>query len=276
MDIVLLLKAAIMGVVQGLTEFLPISSTGHLILTSYLLGWGGEQVRVFEVVIQVGSILAVVAVFLQRLWQTVLGLPFEQRAQRFAINMVVGCLPAVLAGVLFFDFIKGVLFTPLVVALGFIVGGVAILWVEARHKQQHEQPIQDVDAVGWRAALGVGLIQCLALIPGVSRSGATIIGAMALGFSRRSATEFSFFLAIPMLVGAASYDLYRSRDVLSSTDIPVFVVGTVVSFLAAWVCVKWLLRYVTSHTFVPFAWYRIAFGAFILASAALGWVDWVR
>lgn len=276
MDIVLLLKAAIMGVVQGLTEFLPISSTGHLILTSYLLGWGGEQVRVFEVVIQVGSILAVVAVFLQRLWQTVLGLPFEQRAQRFAINMVVGCLPAVLAGVLFFDFIKGVLFTPLVVALGFIVGGVAILWVEARHKQQHEHPIQDVDAVGWRAALGVGLIQCLALIPGVSRSGATIIGAMALGFSRRSATEFSFFLAIPMLVGAASYDLYRSRDVLSSTDIPVFVVGTVVSFLAAWVCVKWLLRYVTSHTFVPFAWYRIAFGAFILASAALGWVDWVR
>lgn len=274
MDIALLLKAAIMGVVEGLTEFLPISSTGHLILTATLLNWHGEKVKLFEVVIQTGAIMAIVSLYMQRLVQTVVGLPRERVAQRFTGNVLLGFFPAALAGVLFIDVIKGVLFSPLVVAGGFIAGGVVMLWVEARQARQPSQRIDDVDAVSWKDALAVGLIQCLALIPGVSRSGATIIGAMALGFSRKSATEFSFFLAIPMLFGAAAYDLYRNHHLLTMDDLPVFTVGLVVSWLSAWVCVKWLMRYVVSHTFVPFAWYRIGFGLLIVLTASLGWVDW--
>lgn len=275
MDWILLLKAAIMGVVEGLTEFLPISSTGHLILTATLLNWHGEKVKLFEVVIQTGAIMAIVSLYMQRLVSTVVGLPRERVAQRFTGNILLGFFPAALAGVLFIDVIKGVLFSPLVVAGGFIAGGVVMLWVEARQAQQPSQRIDDVDAVSWKDALAVGLIQMLALIPGVSRSGATIIGAMALGFSRKSATEFSFFLAIPMLFGAAAYDIYRNAHLLSTDDIPVFMVGLLVSWLSAWVCVKWLLRYVVSHTFVPFAWYRIVFGLLIVLTASLGWVDWV-
>jgi undecaprenyl-diphosphatase len=274
MDLALLLKAALMGVVEGLTEFLPVSSTGHLILAASLLDLRGEKIKVFEVVIQTGAILAIITLYLQRLVDTVLGLPRQARAQRFTANVLIGFFPAALAGVLFIDVIKGVLFNPLVVALGFIGGGVVMLWVEARQSRQPAQRLDDVDAVHWRDALAVGLIQCLALVPGVSRSGATIIGAMALGFSRRAATEFSFFLAIPMLLGAAVYDLYKHRDLLGLQDLPLFAVGFVVSWLSAWVCVRWLLRYVAQHTFVPFAWYRIAFGGLILATAALGWVDW--
>ncbi len=273
MDVALLLKAAIMGVVEGLTEFLPISSTGHLILTAALLDLTGEKIKVFEVVIQTGAILAVVAVYAQRLRHTLLGLSHDRLAQRFTANVLIGFVPAALAGVLFIDFIKGVLFNPVVVALGFIAGGFVILWAERR--QRHAVPrVDDVDRVGWRDALGVGLIQCTALVPGVSRSGATIIGAMLLGFSRRTATEFSFFLAIPMLFGAAAYDLYKHRSLLSLDDLPLFGVGFVVSWLAAWVCVRWLLRFVTAHTFVPFAWYRIAFGLLVLATAGAGWVNW--
>ena len=274
MDPVLLLKSALMGVVEGLTEFLPISSTGHLILTAALLDWHGEKVKLFEVVIQTGAILAIVSLYLQRLLDTATGLHREPVARRFTANVLIGFFPAALAGVLFIDVIKGVLFNPLVVALGFIVGGVVMLWVEARQARASDHRIDDVDAVRWRDALAVGLIQCLALVPGVSRSGATIIGAMALGFSRRAATEFSFFLAIPMLFGAAAYDLYRHHDLLSWADLPVFGVGLLVSWLSAWVCVKWLLRYVASHTFVPFAWYRIAFGVLVLFTASTGWVNW--
>jgi undecaprenyl-diphosphatase len=274
MDIVLLLKAAVMGVVEGLTEFLPISSTGHLILTSTLLGLEGEKIKVFEVVIQTGAILAIVSLYMQRLLQTVVDLPREARAQRFTGNILLGFFPAALAGVLFIDVIKGVLFNPLVVAISFIAGGVVMLWVEALQAKQPAQRIDDVDTVRWRDALAVGLIQCLALVPGVSRSGATIIGAMALGFSRRAATEFSFFLAIPMLFGAAAYDLYKHRSLLSVDDVPFFAVGLVVSWAAAWVCVKWLMRYVASHTFVPFAWYRIAFGVVVLLTGYTGWVNW--
>jgi undecaprenyl-diphosphatase len=274
MDWILLLKAAIMGVVEGLTEFLPISSTGHLILTATLLNWHGEKVKLFEVVIQTGAIMAIVSLYMQRLVSTVVGLPRERVAQRFTGNILLGFFPAALAGVLFIDVIKGVLFSPLVVAGGFIAGGVVMLWVEARQARQPSQRIDDVDAVSWKDALAVGLIQMLALIPGVSRSGATIIGAMALGFSRKSATEFSFFLAIPMLFGAATYDIYRNAHLLSTDDIPVFTVGLLVSWLSAWVCVKWLMRYVVSHTFVPFAWYRIVFGLLIVLTASLGWVDW--
>lgn len=274
MDLLLLFKAAVMGVVQGLTEFLPISSTGHLILTSTLLGLEGDKIKVFEVVIQTGSILAIISLYMQRLMQTVVDLPREARAQRFTGNILLGFFPAALAGFLFIEFIKGVLFNPLVVATGFIAGGVVMLWVEAVQARRPSQRINDVDEVRWRDALAVGLIQCLALVPGVSRSGATIIGAMALGFSRRSATEFSFFLAIPMLFGAAAYDLYKHRALLSMDDLPFFAVGLVVSWAAAWVCVKWLLRYVATHTFTPFAWYRIAFGVLVLLTAYTGLVNW--
>ena len=275
MDFALLIKAAIMGVVEGLTEFLPISSTGHLILTAALLDMPGEKIKLFEVVIQTGAIMAIVSLYAAKLWETLVGLPTERQAQRFTVNVLVGFFPAALAGVLFIDFIKGVLFNPVVVALGFIVGGLVILWAEYLQKKGTRVHIDEVDRVRWQDALKVGLVQCTALVPGVSRSGATIIGAMLLGFNRKAATEFSFFLAIPMLFGAAVYDIYKNRDLLSTADIPLFVVGLVVSWLSAWVCVKWLLRFVGSHTFVPFAWYRIAFGGLILLTASLGWVDWV-
>ena len=274
MDVVLLLKAAIMGVVEGLTEFLPISSTGHLILTAALLDLSGEKIKLFEVVIQTGAILAIVSLYLGRLWETVLGLPRERTAQRFALNVLIGFFPAALAGFLFIDVIKGVLFNPVVVALGFIVGGLVILWAEHLQRRGARTHVRDVDEVRWSDALKVGLVQCTALVPGVSRSGATIIGAMLLGFNRKAATEFSFFLAIPMLFGAAAYDLYKNHDLITAADLPMFGVGLVVSWLSAWVCVRWLLRFVSSHTFVPFAWYRIAFGALILITAGLGWVDW--
>jgi undecaprenyl-diphosphatase len=219
--------------------------------------------------------MAIVSLYAAKLWETLVGLPTQRQAQRFTLNVLVGFFPAALAGVLFIDFIKGVLFNPVVVALGFIVGGFVILWAEYLQKRGAQVHIDDVDNVRWQDALKVGLVQCTALVPGVSRSGATIIGAMLLGFNRKAATEFSFFLAIPMLFGAAAYDIYKNRDLLSAADIPLFAVGLVVSWLSAWVCVKWLLRFVGNHTFVPFAWYRIAFGGLILLTASLGWVDWV-
>ena len=275
MDTVLLIKAAIMGVVEGLTEFLPISSTGHLILTAALLDMPGEKTKLFEVVIQTGAIMAIVSLYAAKLWQTLVDLPTQRQAQRFTLNVLIGFFPAALAGVLFIDFIKGTLFNPWVVALGFIVGGFVILWAEHLQKKGARVSVDDVDSVGWSDALKVGLIQCVALVPGVSRSGATIIGAMLVGFNRKAATEFSFFLAIPMLFGAAAYDLFKNRDLLSVADLPLFTVGLVVSWLSAWVCVKWLLRFVGNHSFVAFAWYRIAFGGLILLTAAMGWVEWV-
>jgi undecaprenyl-diphosphatase len=274
MDITLLLKAAIMGVVEGLTEFLPISSTGHLILAAALLDMPGEKIKLFEVVIQTGAILAIVSLYATKLWDTLVGLPTQPQARRFTLNVLIGFFPAALAGVLFIDVIKGVLFNPVVVALGFIVGGLVILWAEHLQRRGAQARVDDVDHVRWQDALKVGLVQCTALVPGVSRSGATIIGAMLLGFNRKAATEFSFFLAIPMLFGAAAYDIFKNRELLSTADIPLFAVGLVVSWLSAWVCVKWLLRFVSNHTFVPFAWYRIAFGGLILLTAYTGWVDW--
>ena len=274
MDTALLIKAAIMGVVEGLTEFLPISSTGHLILAAALLDMPGEKIKLFEVVIQTGAIMAIISLYAAKLWQTVVGLPTERQAQRFTLNVLIGFFPAALAGVLFIDFIKGTLFNPLVVALGFIVGGFVILWAEHLQKKGARASVDDVDSVGWSDALKVGLIQCVALVPGVSRSGATIIGAMLVGFNRKAATEFSFFLAIPMLFGAAAYDIYKNRELLSAADLPLFAVGLVVSWLSAWVCVKWLLRFVGNHSFVSFAWYRIAFGGLILLTASMGWVEW--
>ncbi len=275
MDILLLIKAAVMGVVEGLTEFLPISSTGHLILAASLMDMPGERTKLFEVVIQTGAIMAVVSLYIERLWKTVLGLPNDRTAQRFAVNVVVGFLPAAVAGVLFIKTIKEVLFQPLVVAMGFIVGGLVILWAERLQSRGVQSRVTDVDSVSWIDALKVGLIQCTALVPGVSRSGATIVGAMLVGFERKTATEFSFFLAIPMLFGAATYDIYKNHHLLSAADVPMYTVGLLVSWLSAWVCVRWLIRFVERHNLVPFAWYRIGFGLLILLTAKMGWVDWV-
>ena len=275
MDPILLIKAALMGVVEGLTEFLPVSSTGHLILAGTLLGLTGEKVKVFEVVIQTGAILAIVSVYAQRILDTLRGLPAgDAVARRFTANVLIGFLPAAVLGFLFIGVIKSVLFHPFVVAAGFIVGGFIMLWAEARQARGAPVHVETIDDARWTDALKVGLIQCVALIPGVSRSGATIIGDMLVGYSRRAATEFSFFLALPVLLGAATLDLYKNRDLLSLADLPFFATGLIVSWLSAWVCVRWLLRFVSSHTFVPFAWYRIAFGVLIVLTAWGGWINW--
>ncbi len=275
MDLILLLKAAIMGVVEGLTEFIPVSSTGHLILAAALLKMPGEKIKLFEVVIQTGAILAIVSLYAERLWSTVAGLPRgDARAVRFTANVSIGFFPAALLGFLFIGPIKAVLFNPLVVASSFIVGGLVILWAERLQARGARARVEEIDDLRWTDALKVGLVQCVALVPGVSRSGATIIGGMLLGLNRRTATEFSFFLAIPVLFGAAAYDLYKHHHLLTRADIPMFAVGMVTAWLSAWVCVRWLLKFVSTHTFVPFAWYRIVFGGLILLTAWGGWIDW--
>jgi len=235
MDIVLLLKAAVMGVVEGLTEFLPISSTGHLILAGALLGMDDDKAKVFDIAIQTGAILAVIIVYWQKISSTVVALPTQHEARRFAVNVLIAFLPAVVLGLLFGKFIKAHLFTPTVVASTFIVGGFIILWVEGwgrRHSEdaQDAHPndharIVNVESMSPLDALKVGLVQCLAMIPGTSRSGATIIGGMLLGLSRKAATDFSFYLAIPTLIGAGAYSLYKERELLSMADAPVFAVA---------------------------------------------------
>jgi undecaprenyl-diphosphatase len=271
LDTALWIKAAIMGIVEGLTEFLPISSTGHLILTASLLGFTGDKIKVFEIAIQTGAIVAVMIVYWQRLRETMLGLGNDAKAQRFAINVAIAFVPAVVLGLLFGKAIKAHLFTPVVVASTFIIGGFIILWAERRTTTAR---IDSVDDMTRMDALKVGLVQCFAMIPGTSRSGATIIGGMLLGMSRKAATDFSFFLAIPTLIGAGAYSLFKERALLSAADIPLFGVGLVFSFLSAWLCVRWLLRYITSHNFVPFAWYRIAFGIVVLLTSYFGLVTW--
>lgn len=275
MDAVLLMKAAVMGVVEGLTEFLPISSTGHLILAGALLGFDDEKSKVFDIAIQTGAIFAVILVYWQRLRDTALGLGSEPRARRFVTNVAIAFFPAVVLGLLFGKAIKAHLFTPTVVASTFIIGGLIILWAERRAPGvQHTARIQSVDDMSPLDALKVGLIQCLAMIPGTSRSGATIIGGMLMGMSRQAAVDFSFFLGIPTLIGAGAYSLYKERALLSVADIPMFGVGLLFSFISAWICVRWLLRYVATHDFVPFAWYRIAFGIVVLLTAWTGVVTW--
>ena len=281
MDFIVLLKAAVMGVVEGLTEFLPISSTGHLILAGALLGFEDEKAKVFDIAIQTGAILAVVIVYWHKIAGTIVALPTQRMARRFALNVLIAFLPAVVLGLLFGKFIKSHLFTPTVVASTFIVGGFIILWVEGwgsrrkpdEHPNDHAR-IQNVESMTPKDAFKVGLVQCLAMVPGTSRSGATIIGGMLLGLSRKAATDFSFYLAIPTLIGAGAYSLYKERALLSMADLPVFLVGLLFSFLSAWVCVRWLLRYIASHSFVPFAWYRIAFGCVVLLTSWGGWVSW--
>jgi undecaprenyl-diphosphatase len=274
-DIALLIKAAIMGIVEGLTEFLPISSTGHLILAGALLGFDDEKAKVFDIAIQTGAIVAVILVYWQRLRETVMTLPTQERSRRFVLNVAIAFVPAVLLGLLLGKAIKAHLFTPQVVASTFIIGGVLILWAERWHARTPDAVrVTSVDGMSALDALKVGLVQCLAMIPGTSRSGATIIGGMFLGLSRRTATDFSFYLAIPTLIGAGAYSLYKERGLLSLADLPMFAVGLVFAFVSAWLCIRWLLRYVATHSFVPFAWYRIVFGAVVLVTAHMGWVSW--
>jgi undecaprenyl-diphosphatase len=274
-DIALLIKAAIMGIVEGLTEFLPISSTGHLILAGALLGFDDEKAKVFDIAIQTGAIVAVILVYWQRLRETVMTLPTQQKSRRFVLNVAIAFVPAVLLGLLLGKAIKAHLFTPQVVASTFIIGGVLILWAERWHARTPDAVrVTSVDGMSALDALKVGLVQCLAMIPGTSRSGATIIGGMFLGLSRRAATDFSFYLAIPTLIGAGAYSLYKERGLLSLADLPMFAVGLIFAFVSAWLCIRWLLRYVATHSFVPFAWYRIVFGAVVLVTAHMGWVSW--
>ena len=275
MDFVLLAKAAVMGLVEGLTEFLPISSTGHLILAGSLLGMDDAKGKVFDIAIQTGAILAVIIVYWQKIRDTLVALPSQQQAQRFALNVLIAFAPAVVLGLLFGKAIKAHLFTPVVVASAFIVGGLIILWAEKRQARAATAPrILEVDAMTPMDALKVGLVQCLAMIPGTSRSGATIIGGMLLGLSRKVATDFSFYLAIPTLIGAGVYSLYKERALLALADLPMFGVGLLFAFVSAWLCIRWLLRYIATHTFAGFAWYRIAFGIVVLATAWSGVVTW--
>lgn len=278
MDLLLLLKAAILGIVEGLTEFLPISSTGHLILAGSLLGWTGDKAKAFEIVIQAGAIFAVCWEYRERLLGVAAHLATSAAARRFVVNVVVAFLPAAVAGFALASRIKDALFAPVPVALAFIAGGVVILWVE-RHGARvarSDARIRSVDDMTVLDALKVGLAQTFALIPGTSRSGATIIGGMLFGLPRPVATEFSFFLAIPTLLVATLYSLYKERALLDASDVPLFAVGLATSFVSAFLCVRWLLRYVASHDFRAFAWYRIVFGLVVLLTAHFGWVVWAE
>jgi undecaprenyl-diphosphatase len=275
LDLVVLAKAAVMGVVEGLTEFLPISSTGHLILAGALLGLNDDKAKVFDIAIQTGAIVAVILVYWQKIRATVVALPSEPQAQQFALNVFVAFVPAVVLGLLLGKAVKEHLFTPVVVATAFIVGGFIILWAERRQAVRSSAVrVHAVEDMGTWDAVKVGLVQCLALVPGTSRSGATIIGGMLLGLSRKAATDFSFYLAIPTLIGAGAYSLFKDRALLSWADVPTFAVGLLFSFISAWLCIRWLLRFVATHSFVGFAYYRIAFGVLVLLTDWTGTVRW--
>jgi undecaprenyl-diphosphatase len=268
------LIAVILGIVEGLTEFLPISSTGHLILGGELLGFHDEKAKVFDIAIQSGAMCAIVWEYRRRFLGVATGALTEPAAQRFIINLIVAFIPAGVLGLAFGSFIKQHLFYAVPVALAFIIGGVIILWVEKRDQSGRVDRVTDVDDMTWRDALKVGIAQTFALIPGTSRSGATIIGGMLFGLSRKAATEFSFFLAVPTLLAAGAYSLFKHRALLSSADIGFFAVGFVTSFFSAFICVRWLLRYIATHDFSVFAWYRIVFGLVVLATSTTGAVRW--
>ena len=262
MDFIILLKAMILGIVEGLTEFLPISSTGHLIIVGDLLNFNDEVGKVFEIVIQLGAILAVCWEYRHKIGAVAGGVVSDANSQRFIINIIIGFFPAALLGLLFIKSIKAHLFNPFSVAIAFIVGGLIIFWVEKKKLNTH---IETVDDIRWPDALKVGLVQCLALIPGMSRSGSTIMGGMLFGLSRKAATEFSFFLAIPIMFAATFYDVYKHWDLLHAHDLPVFAVGFITAFISAFVAIRALLHYIIHHNFIVFAWYRIIFGVILLA-----------
>jgi undecaprenyl-diphosphatase len=270
-----LLIALLLGIVEGLTEFLPVSSTGHLIVAGSLLGYTGDQAKTFEIVIQAGAILAVCWEYRARLGAVARGLFSDAASQRFAVNLAVAFVPAAVLGFAFGKAIKLHLFAPVPVAIAFVAGAFVILWAERRQRARpHAVRVASVDAMRWTDALLVGVAQAFALIPGTSRSGATIVGGMLFGLSRVAATEFSFFLAIPTLFAATGYSLWKDATLVAARDLPAFGVGFAAAFVSAFACVRWLIRYVSHHDFVPFAWYRIAFGAVVLATAYTGLVRW--
>lgn len=271
MDPTLLFKAFILGFVEGLTEFLPISSTGHLIIVGSLLDYTDEQSKVFKIVIQLAAILAVCWDYRARIQRVATGLKSDPVQQKFVGHLLVAFLPAAVLGVMFHSTIKTYLFNPITVAGALIVGGLVILYIE---KRAYHPRLQSVDEMDWKVALKVGFAQAIAMFPGVSRAGATIMGGLVFGLSRRAATEFSFFLAIPTMLAATVYDLYKNWALLDMGDLPMFAVGFVASFLSAMIAVKAFLGFVSNHTFVGFAWYRIVFGVVVLLSAYNGWVDW--
>ncbi|QWF70870.1 undecaprenyl-diphosphate phosphatase [Methylomonas paludis] len=272
MDITLIVKALILGIVEGLTEFLPISSTGHLILAGDLLEFNDEKAKLFTIVIQVGAILAICWEYRRKIGSVLSGLFSERQSQKFVLNLLIAFLPLAILGLLFGKHIKALLFKPLPVALAFIVGAFVIIWAE---KREHKVRVLEVDDLSPLDALKLGLAQAFALIPGTSRSGATIIGGLLFGLSRKAATEFSFFLAIPTLIMASAYDLYKHRDLLNlENDALHFLVGLVAAFISALLAVKGLLRYISHHNFIIFAWYRIVFGLAVIATAYSGLVHW--
>ena len=266
-----LVCALILGIVEGLTEFLPISSTGHLILAGDLLGFNDDRAKVFDVVIQTGAMLAIVWEYRIRFLNVISRFFSDPAARSFVLNLAIAFMPAAVLGLAFGRLIKSHLFKPVPVALAFIAGGLLILWIERRPRMV---TVGCVDDMNWKDALKVGFAQAFALIPGTSRSGATIVGGMLFGLSRKAATEFSFFLAVPTLMAAGAYDLFKNRSLLSADDLGIFAVGGIMAFVAAFLCVRWLLRYITSHDFALFAWYRIIFGGAVLLTAYTGLVNW--
>ncbi|MCL7463178.1 undecaprenyl-diphosphate phosphatase [Pseudomonas sp. NW5] len=272
MDLWVAFQALLLGIVEGLTEFLPISSTGHQIIVADLIGFGGDRAKAFNIIIQLGAILAVMWEFRARIFGVIVGLPRERQAQRFTLNLLIAFCPAVILGLLFADLIEHWLFNPITVASALVLGGVVMLWAERR---PHVVQTETVDAMSWQQALKVGCAQCLALIPGTSRSASTIIGGLVFGLSRKAATEFSFFLAMPTMVGAAIYSGYKHRALFENgSDLPVFAIGFIASFVFAMLSVRALLRFIATHSYAVFAWYRIAFGLLILATWQLGMIDW--
>jgi len=271
LDPILFFKALILGIVEGLTEFLPISSTGHLILAGDLLGFNDERGKIFEIVIQTGAMFAIIWEYRARFGHVIARIGTDAAAQRFVVNLAIAFVPAAVLGLLFGGYIKAALFKPVPVAIAFIVGAFVILWAERR---EHRIRVESVDDMRWSDALKIGFAQAFALIPGTSRSGATIIGGLLFGLSRRAATEFSFFLAVPTLIAAGGYELLKNRALFSVDDLGMFGVGMVASFVSAFLCVRWLLRYIATHDFSIFAWYRIAFGVIVLITAYTGIVNW--
>ena len=271
MDTTLALQAVLLGIVEGLTEFLPVSSTGHLILVGDVLGFDGPASSVFEVAIQLGAILAVVVGFFPRLTRVLFTLHEDPASRRFALAVVLAFLPAAIVGVFAHDFIKAVLFSPWVVSVALIVGGIVLLWVEPHVGKPKTFEVEEFSPA---LALKIGFFQVLSMIPGVSRAGATIVGALLLGVDRRAAAEVSFFLAIPTMFAATIYDIYKNWAILRLEDLPVFAVGFAASFVAAMLRVRALVRYISNHDFTVFAWYRIVFGVIVLLTAQMGWVEW--
>ena len=279
MDLILLLKAVILGVVEGLTEFLPISSTGHLILVGDLLDFNDERGKAFEVIIQFGAILAVCWEFREKLLRLARSFTSSPNSRRFVLNLLIASIPAMGLGFLFGKHIKAVLFSPVPVASAFIVGALIIFWAEKRQEKMSDvrSNIQSVDDLTPLDALKVGIAQCAALIPGTSRSGATIIGGMLFGLPRIVATEFSFFLAIPVIGGATAYELLKlwKHPVSMSVEFSLAIaIGFIAAFISAFVCVRWLIHYVAHHNFIPFAWYRIIFGLLVLITSYSGLIAW--